>query len=88
MALDYAVMDAACNIIHTAEDDVYYIFDDSLICTKQVDRETVYTLKSDTQIDIHTRNEYCVETVVARSECCTAKLNGMDGEGLENACEA
>ena len=57
MTLDYAVMDVACNIRDTVEDDIYYIFDDTLICTKQADVATEYALKSALSTDpsIHTR---------------------------------
>ena len=84
---NFAVMDLACDK-DIAESDDYFTFDDTLTCTRRFDRDTSYFLKSESLASIqYTHHENCIEMVVDRALCCSAKLAGLPGEGLEDACE-
>ena len=88
---DLTAMKEACECDET-EDDEYFIFDETLTCTRRFDRTSQCALKSDATNPIpvgtlYTHKDYCMEEIVDRSVCCNAKLSGFDGEGLDDACE-
>ena len=67
--------------------DEYFTYE-APTCTRMYDRDTNYYTKSDVEKTtlIYTHEEKCIEEIVSVDTCCTAKLNGSDGTGLEDAC--